>query len=163
ISRLRPADSRRVRRNGPDPGTLRGPTDRGWLYPTAMQRSGIVQCRRIVNVQITGLTHLREASRDGSLVRGSAFAEAAFPDSVAIDLDDIWDSRLGMNLHVAETPSYVWYRVVAHGGVPLDDRREVYLREGMFRAGTPSVGTPTVSVSSGHATAQSIEERAASI
>ena len=140
IRLVRPATFGYQWRNGADRVTL---MDRVRPYPPALQRSGIVQCRQIVNVQVTGLTHLREASKGGSLVRGNDFAEVAFPDTVAIDLDDIWDSRLGMNLDVSETPSHVWYRVVAHQGFPMD-RREVYLREGMFRMLGPLTPTEPV-------------------
>ena len=92
----------------------------------------IVQAHPMVEVQITGVTHLRESDRGQSLVRGSDFAEVEFPERVVIDKGDVWDSHLGMNLAVSGGPVHEWYRVVKYNGRDLLDR-DVYIRQGMFR------------------------------
>jgi hypothetical protein len=91
----------------------------------------VVQAHPIVEVQISGLTHLRESDRGMSLAFGSDFAEVRYPERVTIDKGDIWDSRLGMNLAIWPQASHEWYRVVRYNGMTLLDR-DVYLREGMF-------------------------------
>jgi len=97
-----------------------------------------------VNAQVTGLTHLREASKEyPSLVRGSDYGEIEYPDTVTVDVGDIWDSHLGMNLAVSSSPTNVWYRVVAHNGFPLA-KREVYIRAEMIRLLGPSPVTETM-------------------
>jgi hypothetical protein len=101
-------------------------------YPH-MQRKLAIQRKPILNAQITGRTHLREASKDfPSLVRGTDFAEVEFPETVAIDMGDIWDSHLGINLSQTTSPTNVWYRVVSYGGYPITNR-EVYIRAEMIR------------------------------
>jgi hypothetical protein len=101
-------------------------------YPH-MQRKLAIQRKPILNAQITGRTHLREASKEfPSLVRGTDFAEVEFPETVAIDMGDIWDSHLGINLSQTTSPTNVWYRVVSYGGYPITNR-EVYIRAEMIR------------------------------
>jgi hypothetical protein len=73
---------------------------------------------------------LRRSGGGLSLVRGDVFAVANHPEQVEIELGDQWQSRLGMNLTVADQPMYTWYRVVRHRDVDVTE--DVYLRKGTF-------------------------------
>ena len=101
----------------------------------------VIQRKPVVNVQIAGVTHLKEASVDGSLVRGTDYAEVEYPETVTVDKGDIWDSHLGINLQVSKDPVNVWYRVVAYKGNLLN-HKEVYVRAEMIE----EHDTPTASV-----------------
>jgi hypothetical protein len=99
---------------------------------TKQPPAAVIQRHPIVNVQVTGRTHLRESFNGQSLARGTDYAEVEYPARVTIDKGDIWDSHLGMNLKVMDSPEHVWYRVVAYDSTDLR-HRDVYVRAGMFK------------------------------
>lgn len=100
-------------------------------------QAAVIQRHPIVDVQVTGRTHLRESFNGQSLVRGTDYAEVKYPQLITIDKGDIWDSHLGMNLKVMDSPEHVWYRVVRYDHANLLDRN-IYVRAGMFKEAQPS-------------------------